>query len=485
MGGLPGEGEEFPGQVSESSQITIMTLRERCYRIVCRIFRREIIRDGFRGVLGRDPEEEALKAYKGSFKGLGTESLIRELSESEEAWKKQKEAHAEELIRDAYLGVLEREPEEEALRAYRYKIKEIGVAGVIRKVSKSEEAWKNLLADYSNRLVSEMYRSILKREPDTKGLENYSHKIRVSGSISSALASITNSEEYKKKLYGAHRLGAGICDFSANVLSEVKTVFLHLPKTGGTTMHHLLKKHYPEQSICPERFNGLRNYAAGELANYRMFSGHFDLPSANLIPGNKKIITMLREPVSRLISLYYFQRAHRMEEIERHNLHIARLANKYSISEFFQDPEVRAMPGINNSMTRILTQTIEGCKSDAKVNHDDDYLQLEKALEALESLTAFGIMERYEESIKLIFPKLNLPVPEEVPKKQVLDVIANEEKGLRKIEKEPVTEEVIKLIMENVTSDIWLYKKAVGIFERRSKEISKYNNINIISSYLS
>jgi hypothetical protein len=65
-----------------------MTLRERCYRIACRIFRREIIRDGFRGILGREPEEEALRAYEKSFGDLGTEGLIRDLVESEEHWEK-------------------------------------------------------------------------------------------------------------------------------------------------------------------------------------------------------------------------------------------------------------------------------------------------------------------------------------------------------------------------------------------------------------
>jgi len=65
-----------------------MTLREYCYRIACRIFRREIIRDGFRGVLGRDPEEEALKAYGGSFSNLGTAGVVKDLVESEEHWEK-------------------------------------------------------------------------------------------------------------------------------------------------------------------------------------------------------------------------------------------------------------------------------------------------------------------------------------------------------------------------------------------------------------
>ncbi|MCE9588667.1 MAG: hypothetical protein K8R57_10185 [Verrucomicrobia bacterium] len=64
------------------------SVKERLYEYFCRIFRREIIRDGFRGVLGRDPEEEALRAYEKSFGDLGTEGLIRDLVESDEHWEK-------------------------------------------------------------------------------------------------------------------------------------------------------------------------------------------------------------------------------------------------------------------------------------------------------------------------------------------------------------------------------------------------------------
>ena len=114
-----------------------MNLRERFYRIACLIFRREIIRDGFRGILAREPDEEALSAYAESFKELGAGGLIKELSGSPEAWEKQKGAHAEDLIRDAYLGVLGREADENGLKGYEGSFKEIGTRGVIRELSAS------------------------------------------------------------------------------------------------------------------------------------------------------------------------------------------------------------------------------------------------------------------------------------------------------------------------------------------------------------
>lgn len=258
-------------------------------------------------------------------------------------------------------------------------------------------------------------------------------------------------------------------DFTATDLTAEKIVFLHIPKTGGTTLHHLLLPHFAEEFVCPERFNGLRHYPAGKLARYRLFSGHFDLPSVQLIPGPKKIVTLLREPVSRLVSLYHFARAHRPEIIERDGLELHRLANKYSMADFFRAKEVRNHPAINNAMTRVLSQAIGGTRWEAQASIPDtgDTLSVDDALYALKSLTAFGIMERYAESVALIFKALNLPRPAAIVPRQVLDVIVEEEPGLRRIEKEPVTDEIRTLTVELVEADTELYRKAAEIFERR------------------
>jgi hypothetical protein len=66
-----------------------------------------------------------------------------------------------------------------------------------------------------------------------------------------------------------------------------------------------------------------------------------------------------------------------------------------------------------------------------------------------------------------IFPTIGLPVPEKIEKKQVLDVIVEQEPGLRKIDKEPVTEAIRALIADLVKVDVKLYREACKIFEKR------------------
>jgi len=149
---------------------------------------------------------------------------------------------------------------------------------------------------------------------------------------------------------------------------------------------------------------------------------------------------------------------------------MARLANQFSMLEFFRVPEVRRMPGINNAMTRILTQGIEGRRSEPILDDTGEDLSLDLALGELASLDTFGIMERYEESTGIIFPILGFPIPETVPQKQKLELIANEEAGLRPIEKENVTEEIREAIQTLVSKDVLIYQKGTQIFNERIKQ---------------
>ncbi len=170
------------------------SVKERLYEYFCGIFRREIIRDGFRGVLGRDPEEEALKAYEGSLPGLGVEGLLKDLATSSEAWEKQKQAHAEELIRAAYQGVLGRDPEEEALRAYEQSLPGIGVNGLTKDLANSEESWEKQKSAHAEELIRQFYKSLLGREPDPQGMETY-RRVIVSKGINEILERLIQSDE--------------------------------------------------------------------------------------------------------------------------------------------------------------------------------------------------------------------------------------------------------------------------------------------------
>ena len=318
-------------------------------------------------------------------------------------------------------------------------------------------------------VVRQIYRELLGREADPGGLEHYSRVVAEPDGVAACLRAMIGSTEF------AHRARAAKRDikFRKEDLEQEKVVFLHLPKTGGTTLHHLLVEGWPSEEACPERHNGLHAFTAGELAGYRVFSGHFDYASTQLIPGRKAVITMFRNPVDRLVSLYHFQKAHRVEVIERDDLHLARLANAHSMADFFGHEEVRNHPSIHNAMTRMLSERLDSLRWEAACNHSKALPEpnLEQAFESLRGMRAFGLMERYEDSVKWIFTSLGLAVPAQIPRRMAHDTIIEEDPCLRKITKEPLTNKVQMLLEGMVATDMKLYDRANQLF-RKNKVIT-------------
>ncbi len=88
-----------------------------------------------------------------------------------------------------------------------------------------------------------------------------------------------------------------------------RLVLLHLQKTGGTTLHRQFAAGFPAAAICPERFDRLHKFGPG-LGEFAYYSGHFNFDALDYIPGPKRVVTVLREPRERLVSLYMFWTRH-------------------------------------------------------------------------------------------------------------------------------------------------------------------------------
>ena len=158
-------------------------------------------------------------------------------------------------------------------------------------------------------------------------------------------------------------------------------------------MHEALLSFYKPNQICPERFDGLHRYGSGALSRYRFFSGHFSLESCDLIPGPKRIFTMLRHPVDRLVSFYNFSRSHAEDVVKQRGLWLASLARRHSLPELFALEEVRKHPSVNNAMVRVLSSTFstERWEAAAQILPDTDPAMdlLPLAKQSLRSLLTF------------------------------------------------------------------------------------------------
>lgn len=88
---------------------------------------------------------------------------------------------------------------------------------------------------------------------------------------------------------------------------EPKIIFLHIPKTAGQSVHAALENAYGSDAVCPARVNEqLRRFTIKELNRYKVFSGHLDWSMLDCIQGPKYVFTVLREPMDRILSFYFY-----------------------------------------------------------------------------------------------------------------------------------------------------------------------------------
>jgi hypothetical protein len=91
-------------------------------------------------------------------------------------------------------------------------------------------------------------------------------------------------------------------------------LFLHIPKAAGTTLSRIAERHVPagrqyllgpRSQEAVQRFN---EWPAARRARYRLISGHFPYGMHEQVPGPSRYMTMLREPIVRVLSFHAFVR---------------------------------------------------------------------------------------------------------------------------------------------------------------------------------
>ena len=94
---------------------------------------------------------------------------------------------------------------------------------------------------------------------------------------------------------------------------EEALIFLHIMKTAGTTLFKIVEQQYPEDSIfhyvpmrAGKRLDDLNQWPQEQRDRLRFFHGHGCYGTHESLNKPSRYITMLRHPVKRVVSLYYF-----------------------------------------------------------------------------------------------------------------------------------------------------------------------------------
>ena len=174
-----------------------------------------IIRRAYQDVLHREPDASGLETYRREILDNGWEyhdvrqvlmrSEERRLSRSLNPADPNRDANATQMVRRAYQSVLGREPDAAGLQHYRDKILREGWSEdqVTRSLRQSPERRETRVVNRdanATQMVRRAYLSVLEREPDAGGLQNYRDKILREGWTEAQVTqSLRESEEYRIK----------------------------------------------------------------------------------------------------------------------------------------------------------------------------------------------------------------------------------------------------------------------------------------------
>ena len=231
-------------------------------------------------------------------------------------------------------------------------------------------------------------------------------------------------------------------------------IFMHIPKTGGLTLRNIIDQQYSKDAILKFSRDGCKRIPTNrvDFTKIRCLYGHNRFGIHEQIPISTTYITMLRDPINRVISTYYFILARPQNRLHQK-------VKNMTLEEFITSEDKDIIIPVSNHQTRYLS----GTKNP----------NIEKALKNMEeSFKMVGITEMYNESVFLMKQELgwgNIDY-------QKRNVSKNRPKH------EAIPESVIRLIKERNKLDYILYDTAKenlikGINQLEStlkKQMSKY-----------
>ncbi len=172
-------------------------------------------------------------------------------------------------------------------------------------------------------------------------------------------------------------------------------IYLHIPKTAGTTLHRIIDRQYQaEESHFIHRHDvGIEEFKAlspERRARIRMLRGHIPFGLHRYIPWPATYITMLRDPIERLISYYFFVR-----RCPEHYLHDYALAQGMTLRRYV---ESRVSLATDNFQTRIIS----GAWTNVGYGEcNESTLALAKRNLA-QHFAVVGLAERFDETLLLL-----------------------------------------------------------------------------------
>lgn len=211
-------------------------------------------------------------------------------------------------------------------------------------------------------------------------------------------------------------------------------LFVHVPKTAGSTLSSVFKR-----NERPSRF--LHTWAQPHLYDMPKVAakdtvfGHFRYGLHFYFRRNCTYMTVLREPVDRVVSHYYFHIQHKKDP-----------GHAFAMNHTFEE-WVRESPSGNNEQTRMIS----GIRSEFNITRKT----LDMAKHHLMEMAVVGLTEKYQETLML----LKYIAGFNIVKYRAIN------KGVKRPKTADVSKKTIELIKKHNWADLELYDLAKEIYD--------------------
>lgn len=167
-------------------------------------------------------------------------------------------------------------------------------------------------------------------------------------------------------------------------------IFLHIPKTGGSTLNPVLDWNYQDKSFQITKYEQIApfiNLSDAEKAQYNVLLGQIFFGIHQYINQDCTYLTMLRHPIKRLVSQYYYLNVRRKRLGEKQkDISIERFLELEPFQAYMQLNLIAGGDSIDEALRRQLP---------------DD--ALERAKTNIEAhFPVVGVVNRYDESLLLM-----------------------------------------------------------------------------------
>lgn len=243
--------------------------------------------------------------------------------------------------------------------------------------------------------------------------------------------------------------------------STAPIVFIHIPKTGGMTLYSMIRDIYKPSELhkinpAMESIEKYRHLPQERKEKLKAIYGHMDYRVRELLPPNSRYVTLMRNPVERVISHYHYVRRTANDPLRE-------LAMQSSLDDWVARCDLLEM---DNGQTRRLLGSAESAKFGECMAE-----MLERARHNVQQNFALvGITERFDETYGLMSKLFGWPIKNYAPRN-----VAQQRSSIKEI---PIR--TIRLIEKFNALDMELYEHASRLFADRISQTDIENEVRLL-----